>query len=189
MFYTDSEILAIIDSDREPDNKEWKIKSGYKDEYNYLLKNCYPSLRRSDYKIEYEIRSYTDTSEIAKLMYVKPQNLSLNEFYMYAQGLEKDSDEFVDVFEIAVRMFPDDQVANLNAANTAMARKDMRNAARYLAKAGDSPETEYAVFEYLQGNQDKALQLFSNALERGVTEAEQPILKIIEMKELANKYK
>lgn len=186
-----AEILAIIDSDREPDNKEWKIKSGYKDEYNYLLKNCYPSLRRSDYKIEYEIRSYTDTSEIAKLMYVKPQNLSLNEFYMYAQGLEKDSDEFVDVFEIAVRMFPDDQVANLNAANTAMARKDMRNAARYLAKAGDSPETEYAraVFEYLQGNQDKALQLFSNALERGVTEAEQPILKIIEMKELANKYK
>ena len=97
----------------------------------------------------------------------------------------------MDVFEIAVRMFPDDQVANLNAANTAMARKDMRNAARYLAKAGDSPETEYAraVFEYLKGNRDKALQLFSNALERGVTEAEQPILKIIEMKELANKYK
>jgi outer membrane protein OmpA-like peptidoglycan-associated protein len=41
------EILALIDSDREPDNKEWKIKSEYKDDYRYLLDNCYPYLRHS----------------------------------------------------------------------------------------------------------------------------------------------
>lgn len=32
------------------------------------------------------------------------------------------SEEYNETFEVAVRMFPDDEVANLNAANAAMAR-------------------------------------------------------------------
>ena len=184
------EILAIIDSDREPDNKEWKIKSTYKKEYDFLLKNCYPSLRRSDYRIEYEVKHYTDPDEIAKVIYVKPQNLSLDEYYAYAQTLEVDSEEFVDVFDIAVRMYPEDKIANLNAANTAMARKEMKKAARYLEKAGDSPEADYAkgLYEYLKGNHDKALSLFTNAYLRGLEEASVPMAKIKEQKELNSKY-
>ena len=46
------EILEAIRSDREPDNKEWFIKSNWRDEYRYLLENCYPALRHSDYTIE-----------------------------------------------------------------------------------------------------------------------------------------
>lgn len=175
-----AEIIELIDSDREPDNKEWKIKSTYKDEYRYMLDNFYPYLRHSDYFIEYVIRSYTDPKEIGNVMKVKPQNLSLEEFYAYAMTLEPGSPEFVEVFETAVRMYPTDEAANLNAANTAMSRGDMNNALRYLDKAGNSLEAEYArgVYEFLQENYDAAKEIFEKVLEAGVEQAREPIEKI-----------
>jgi len=138
------EILALIDSDREPDNKEWKIKSTYPEEYRILLRECYPALRHTDYRIAYIVRGYSDAEEIERIMRSQPQKLSLNEFYIVAQKYEPGTDEFTEVFETAVRMYPDDETANLNAANAAMRRGDNFDAARYLAKAGDSPEAVYA---------------------------------------------
>lgn len=139
-----TEILALIDSDMEPDAKEAKIKRSYPEEYRFLLQNCYPALRHTDYRIAYVIRSYSDVEEIKRLMWTQPQKLSLNEFYLVAQEYEPGTDEFTEVFETAVRMFPDDTVANLNAANAAMRRGDNAGAARYMERAGDSPEAVYA---------------------------------------------
>ncbi|MBO5890162.1 MAG: DUF3868 domain-containing protein, partial [Alistipes sp.] len=138
------EILKAIRSDREPDKKEWVIKSTWKEEYRYLLDNCYPALRHSDYVIEYEVKSYADPVEIERVLHTAPQNLSLEEFYILAQTYESGSDEFNDLFETAVRMYPNDPVANLNAANSAILRKDYRGALRFLDKAGDLPEAVYA---------------------------------------------
>jgi len=138
------EILALIDSDSEPDVKEWKIKSTYPEAYRLLLQNCYPALRHTDYRIAYEIRSYSDVEEIKRIMGTQPQKLSLNEFYLVAQECEPGTSEFAEVFETAVRMFPKDETANLNAANAAMARGDNAEAERYLAKAGNSPEAVYS---------------------------------------------
>jgi len=137
-------ILDIIDSDREPDNKEWKIKSTYPQQYRLLLRDCYPALRRTDYRIAYNIRSYSDVEEIKHIMNTRPQKLSLNEFYLVAQEYKPGTDAFTEVFETAVRMFPNDETANLNAANAAMRRNDYSGAERYLAKAGNSPEAIYA---------------------------------------------
>lgn len=139
-----TEILALIDSDMDPDVKEAKIKRSYPEEYRFLLQNCYPALRHTDYRIAYVIRSYNDVEEIKRLMRTQPQKLSLNEFYLVAQEYEPGTDEFTEVFETAVRMFPDDTVANLNAANAAMRRGDNTGAVRYLERAGDSPEAVYA---------------------------------------------
>lgn len=139
-----TEILALIDSDMDPDAKEAKIKRSYPEEYRFLLQNCYPALRHTDYRIAYVIRSYSDVEEIKRLMRTQPQKLSLNEFYLVAQEYEPGTDEFTEVFETAVRMFPDDTVANLNAANAAMRRGDNAGAVRYLERAGDSPEAVYA---------------------------------------------
>jgi hypothetical protein len=177
------EILAVIDSDREPDNKEWKIKSEYKDDYRYLLDNCYPYLRHSDYVVEYVVRSYADPDEIGRIMMERPQNLSLNEFYVYAQTLEQGSPEFIEVFETAVRMYPRDEAANLNAANTAMSRGDFISALRYLDKAGNSPETIYAsgVCAYLAGYMDQALELMKKARDLGVGQAAE-VIEVIENK-------
>ncbi len=139
-----AEILALIDSDREPDNKEWAIKKYYPEEYRYLLQNCYPALRHTDYRIAYTIRAYSDPAEIGRIMAEQPQKLSLNEFYLVAQQYEPGTEPFTEIFETAVRMYPADETANLNAANAAMRRGDNTAAARYLAKAGSSPEAVYA---------------------------------------------
>lgn len=139
-----TEILAMIDSDMEPDAKEAKIKRTYPQEYRFMLQNFYPALRHTDYRIDYTIRTFSEADEIRRIMEERPQKLSLNEFYLVAGKYEPGTDEFTDVFETAVRMFPNDEVANLNAANAAIRRDDFATARRYLAKAGDTAEAVYA---------------------------------------------
>lgn len=139
-----TEILSMIDSQMDPDAKEWKIKRTYPDEYRFLLQNCYPALRHTEYRISYSIRTFTSIEEIKRVMQTQPKKLSLNEFYLLSQEYEPGSDEFTEVFETAVRMYPNDENANLNAANAAMRRDDLDKAAQYLSKAGSSAEAEYA---------------------------------------------
>lgn len=139
-----SGILAIIDESHDPDTKEAKIKRTYPAEYRMLLQDCYPSLRHTDYRIAYTVRTYTDVNEIKKILREQPQKLGLNEFYLAAQDYKPGTDEFSEVFETAVRMFPNDKIANLNAANAAIRRDDLISAERYLARAGNSKEAIYA---------------------------------------------
>ena len=71
---------------------------------------------------------------------------------------------------MAVRLYPDDPVANLNAANTAMQRGDIANAEKYLAKAGDSPEATHSrgVLALIKGDYDSAEQLLGSSLAKGI---------------------
>lgn len=154
-------LLAIIDGTLAPDPKNSKIQTTYPEVYKFLLATVYPALRHSDYRIEYTIRSFTDVNEIAQIMATAPQKLSLNEMMRYAQTLEPGSDAYNEVFETAVRLFPDSREANLNAANSAMQRNDLVGAARFLAKAGEGAEARYArgVHAALGGDYDKAEEL------------------------------
>lgn len=168
-----NEILEAIRSDRDPDKKEWVIKSTWKDDYRFLLEHCYPALRHSDYTIEYEIRSYSTPAEIEAILRTAPQNLSLEEFYILAQTYEPGSEAFNELFDTAVRMYPDDQVANLNAANSAILRKDYRNALRYIEKAGDLPEAIYArgALEVYMEDFEAAKPHLEAARKLGITQA------------------
>ena len=139
-----TEILALIDSDMEADAKEWKIKKTYPEEYRFMLQNFYPALRHTDYRIDYNIRTFSEAEEIRRIMAEHPQKLSLNEFYLVAGQYEPGTDEFTEVFDTAVRMFPSDEVANLNAANAAIRQDNFAAARRYLDKAGTSAEAFYA---------------------------------------------
>ena len=76
-------------------------------------------------------------------MKTAPQKLSLNEFYLAAQGLDQGSDDFVQIFETAVRMYPADEAANLNAASAALSRGDTVSAEKFLASAGNSAAAVY----------------------------------------------
>ena len=168
------EILEAIHSDRDPDTKEWIIKSTWRDEYRFLLDNCYPALRHSDYVIEYEVRSYSDPLDIEQILNTSPQHLSLEEFYILAQTYEPGSDNFNKLFETAVRMYPNDPVANLNAANSAILKGDYRSALRYLEKAGDMPEAIYTrgALEVYMENNDGAKPYFEAAQRLGIGQAD-----------------
>jgi len=167
------EILALIDSDIDPDSKERRIKNEYQQEYRFLLNNCYPALRHTDYRVAYNVRSYSDVEEIKQVLHTRPQKLSLNEFYLVAKEYEPGTDEFTEVFETAVRMFPNDETANLNAANAAMRRGDNAAAERYLAKAGNSPQAVYArgALAVRKADYDRARKYLTEAMELGVEQA------------------
>jgi outer membrane protein OmpA-like peptidoglycan-associated protein len=154
-------IRAIVTSNDEPDQKERQLKKQYPQQWRYLLDNIFPALRHSDYEVSYTVRPFT-VDEAKRLIREKPQHLSLNEMFLVANTYEPGSQDFNDTFETAVRMYPDNETANLNAAVSALQRDDLITAARYLEKAGQSAEAFNArgILAVKQNRQEEAEQLF-----------------------------
>ena len=137
-------ILAIAqDTTLLPDQKERQLKTRHPAEWRQLLADVFPALRHSDYVVTYVVRPFT-VEEARQLIGTKPQQLSPNEMFLVAQTYPVGSQDFNDVFEVAVRMFPNDPTANLNAAVSALQRGDVNAADRYLQRAGNSPEAQRA---------------------------------------------
>lgn len=159
-------ILALIDNDElTPDQKDARIKRDFPVDYPFLLENVYPSLRHTDYTVNYNVREFTDVNEIVSLVEMAPEKLGLNEFYLASQTFKPGSDQFNEVFETAVRMYPDDPVANLNAANSAMSKGDLESARKFLAKAGNSDQAYYArgIYDALRKDYTSAAANFKKA--------------------------
>lgn len=154
-------ILGLIDSDMAPDPKEALIKKRYPAEYRFMLQNFYPALRHTEYRVTYEVKRFDDLDKIREVMRTRPGRLTLREFFILANSVPQGSDEFNEIFETAVRIYPDDPVANINAANAALQRGDHVSAARYLERAGDSDEATYArgSLAFSTGEYDRALEL------------------------------
>lgn len=170
-----TEILAIANDEKmDPDAREQKIKKLYPSEYRFMLDTWYPALRHSDYRITYKVKPF-DVAEAKEIIKTKPQQLSQEEMFLVAQTYEPGSKEFNDVMEIAVRMFPENETANLNAANTRLNAGDADGAKFYLDKAGNSPESLNArgVYESLKGNDQQARHYFALAAKAGVKAAQE----------------
>ncbi len=167
-----AEILDIIDSALEPDAKEAKLKA-FKKDYAYLAESLFPLLRRTNYTVDYTVRSYTSADEIRRVMKNRPQNLSINEFFFLSKEYKPGTADFNEVFAVMARVYPDDPVANVNAASAAMSVGDLAAAERYLRKAGDGAAASYTrgVLEALRGNFSAAAGLFDKARQGGVAEA------------------
>lgn len=101
--------------------------------YRSMLKEIYPGLRKVNCKIDYTVVNF-DVEQGRIIIRENPKYLSLNEMYQVANSYPKGSKDFVNVFDIAVRMYPTDQVANLNAAAVALSQKDLNTAVKYMEK-------------------------------------------------------
>lgn len=155
--------------------------------YRYMLENFYPSLRKAVFKIDYEVQQF-DVDQARLVVKSHPQNLILNELYLVANTYEPGSEEFVDLFETAVKMFPHDQTANLNAASAALARKDIATAERYLKLINSDfhiPEYNNAmgVLKLLQGDFDTAKQYLNKAYKSGLTVAKSNLDELVKKDE------
>jgi outer membrane protein OmpA-like peptidoglycan-associated protein len=135
--------------------------------WQWMLNELYPRLRRVVSRIEYTVRGF-NVEEAKEVIKTRPQQLSLNEMFLVANTYEEGSKEFASVFETAARVFPNDPVANLNAAASALLDKDLAKAERYLQKARKNTPAYFnnlGVLMMMQNNYPRARNLFQRAAE------------------------
>lgn len=169
------DILSIINDVNESnqDAQEAKMKRQFPNTYAKLYKDVYPGLRHSDYLVFYTVRAF-DIEEAKRIIKERPQQLSLQEMYLVAQTYPHGSTEFKEVFDVAVRMFPSDPTANINAAAIELEQGHLNGAVRFLQKSSqDDGATlnNYGVLKLLQGDLDAAESYFKRAMEKGIEEA------------------
>lgn len=160
--------------------------------YRAMLKDIYPGLRKVDCKIDYTVVNF-DVEQGRIVIKTNPKYLSLNEMYQVANSYPKGSDDFVNVFDIAVRMYPNDEVANLNAAAVALSKKDVRTAIKFMEKA-NKQTAEYinnsGVYDFLNGDINQSIAAFTQAAHMSNEAAKanlKQLQKILDMKKMPNK--
>ncbi|WP_106829073.1 DUF3868 domain-containing protein [Parabacteroides pacaensis] len=175
-----SQLLEIINQVKEPDARDAKIRQLDGGEvYNYLLKEVYPLLRKVVYIINYSVLPFS-VEEGKEILRTRPKQLSLNEMYLIAVDYPRGSKEFNEVFEIAVAQFPDDVVANNNAAAVALLKGDKETARKHLSRIKDTPgaQNNLGVLYIMDGNTAEAIACFKNAKASGSKEAEINLIEI-----------
>lgn len=106
--------------------------------YKYMLETLFPLLRRTDYKIEYYVPSFT-IERGKQLLNSKPGMLSLDEMFRIANTYEKGSEAFNNVFKTAAAIYPSDKIASINAASALILEKDYKAAKKQLERYMDEP--------------------------------------------------
>lgn len=174
-------IIAFIDSDYPIEKRNDELRKLFPESYAFLLANVYPTLRHTDYVITYEVRKYTDVNEINQVLKTHPQNLSLNEFFLAANTYTPGTPEYNEVWDVAVRMYPQDPTANINAAQAAMSRGDLVSAEKFLSKVGDTPQSAYVkgLLAAKKGDYDKALTYFRKSSDKKAASAIDQVNKIL----------
>lgn len=168
-----AEILAIIDSvGLEHDARDLAIQKEYPREYKYFLKHWYPRLRATTFCVKYVARAYSD-DELAGVFATKPENLSLKEFATLAGMYPAGSTEYMQVIYKMLAYYPDDPVANYNAAAACIESHRFQAAERYLALAPNCPEKTLLKGIILLSKEDKSgIDLIRQAAAAGVPAAD-----------------
>ncbi len=186
-----ADIVSIIEGTENVASRKSKVKS-YEGgaPYREMLSTIYPPLRRSKFYIDYQVKPF-DVEEAKEVFKTKPQNLSLNEMYHVANTYEQGSDEFRELFDKAVELFPDDPTANINAAISAIQAGNFERADRFLSKleelnsVGEVAELDNARGVLLllrERDVQSAEPLLRRASEAGIKEAD---ANIAQMEKLA----
>ena len=165
-------IVAIIDTRVDPDVKEQRLKQLQGGaQWNEMFNRFFPQLRRVDYALHHTIRPFT-VEEGKEKIKVSPEEMSLNEMFMVANSYGVGNPEFKKVFEIAVRVFPQDTIANINVAAVALGQKDLRTARRHLAPYTDVPKAwnNLGMLYMLEGKYPQAHEYLTKAKEQNTAE-------------------
>lgn len=139
--------------------------------YGHLREKVLPSLRRTEYSIEYNIRQFS-AEEAAQLWSSRPELLSVDEFKAAAGLCGKDSPEYLEILLTAARTYPDDPAA-LNTAATALYEAGRLAEAGKLLEGRGEPllQNTLGVIRAGEGDYDAAMQLFESASDSGNSEA------------------
>jgi len=168
------EVLEIIRSTNDSDAREKKLKAlqggtAYKE----ILSDIFAKLRRSEYELHYTVIPF-NVEEGKKKLEINPSLLSLNEMFLIAESYPTGGDEFRRVFDIAVKTYPDSEIANFNAAANALTSQDLSAAKKFLAKVAEHDafyKNNLGMLTAMQGKYDEAADHFRKAVEEGNAEA------------------
>ena len=170
------DVLAIVnDPDIAPDTKDRMLQNivWWSSNYKIILTEMYPLLRRIELTVDYTIQNLTD-AQARELLYTDPGMLSLDEIFRVARFYEQGSKQYREVYEIAAKQFPDNVVANNNAAAALLQEGEAEAALPYLEKtAGENVSLiNYGAYYYITGDLERALEYFTKAKEAGVEQGE-----------------
>lgn len=167
------EVLAIIDAYDIFNGREKRLMNLHGGAtYRYMLQNLFPPLRRMEMRIGYRVRPFS-MDEAGELIGSRPQDLSLQEMYEVAQAENDDQtivrrrDDYGREYDIAVRYFPNDDIANINASSAALVRGDLEMAWVCLGRVRENPlaANNLGVYHWLCGKIEEAEAYFNKALE------------------------
>jgi len=130
-----------------------------------MLRRFFPKLRRIEVVVQYDVREVNGT-EASELIYTHPDLLSLDEMYAVARYYRPGSDQYREVYEVAAYHFPNDVVANVNAASAVMLTGDLISAWDYLRKVEADPRAwnNIGVLNFMEGNPEGAAIWFRKAV-------------------------
>jgi outer membrane protein OmpA-like peptidoglycan-associated protein len=162
--------LDIINTQSNLDLRERQLISlGGGEFWRRMTTEMFPVLRRVDYRVAYKVAPFTLERGI-QTMKSRPQSLSLDEMYLVAQSYAPESTQYYDAFMEAVRIYPESDVANVNAAAVALLNKETDKAADYLGKAkerGLAWWNNMGIVFFLRGDMERAMTSFVNAEAQG----------------------
>lgn len=165
------DLLELIDKTcygpLDYDAKEEALKNDprYADVYREKIHpDWFPQLRVTTFDIRTQLKPLTPI-QLRDVMAKNPNIMSLDEIYQVANSYEHGSPEFLNAMEVALQEYPEDPIANCNAAAVAIENKDYAAAARYLEKAGDSTEANVlrGIVATANGDITAARDLFRSA--------------------------
>lgn len=165
------DLLQLIDrpatSPADYDLKETELKTSANFANLYstkILPMWFPQLRCTEFTINTHLKPMTDM-QLREIIIKNPELMSLDEIYRVANTYEHGSKEWQKAMAVALREFPDDPIANTNAAALALERKDYDAAEHYLEKAGDADDANIlrGIVATYRDNYDAARSFFLKA--------------------------
>lgn len=160
------EILDIINGTDIFDFREKKLMQlagGHP--YKEMLEELFPSLRRIELRADYVV-SKASESQARELLYTRPDLLSLNEIYRVALFYQPGAQQYSEVYNIAVKQYPNDIIANNNAAAALLMEGKAKEAHKYLDKIKTDARSyiNLGTAAYIDGKFEEAKAWFDKAL-------------------------
>lgn len=147
------------------DGREKQLMELPDNAYKRMYSDLFPLLRRIEVVVNYQVAE-VETKDAATLIYSHPEMLSLREMYEVARYYRPGTEQYREVYEIAAFHFPQDVIANVNAASAVMLTGDLKSAWNYLRKVEDDPRAwnNIGVLTQMEGNPKGAAVWFRKAV-------------------------
>ncbi|MBD5280125.1 MAG: DUF3868 domain-containing protein [Bacteroides sp.] len=166
-----ADLLELIDAPAstpaEYDHKEQLLRTDprYKELFkNKILPEWFPRLRATTFAIHTRLKPLSDEA-LAKVIETTPEKMSLNQMFRVARLYPEGSDEFNHVIDIALKYYPNDPTAIINAAAAETARGEYAKAKELLTKVQATPEVYnlLGIIATSEEQYDAAIRYFEQA--------------------------